>query len=225
MCVTVPARGIRAWENSQKPRGSLGELCGRDLGHERGNDIISWQQNPTEPTTHVSRPPQRRGTPSQIACCQDVLLFAPAQRPGPQASSQAESVGRPSTLAQGLSESPLALCPKEQKGNRGAPGRVRPPLPSHPLKPEAFRCVWMGVSQAVSASSKPSHRWVWSPWTACVHTPGESTLGGMVSVQAEPCAQADLEPLAGGLHPPWWVSEQAFISVLSGNRRADRQKY
>ncbi|XP_061251588.1 uncharacterized protein LOC133234712 [Bos javanicus] len=58
------------------------------LATNQGNDVTSWQQNPTEPGTWVSRPPQWRGAPSQIACFQDVLLFAPAQRPGPGESSQ-----------------------------------------------------------------------------------------------------------------------------------------
>ena len=34
MGVTVPAHGLRGWVNSQKHRGSLGELCVRDLGNE-----------------------------------------------------------------------------------------------------------------------------------------------------------------------------------------------
>ena len=31
---TVPAHGLRGWVNRKKPRGSLGELCVRDLGNE-----------------------------------------------------------------------------------------------------------------------------------------------------------------------------------------------
>ena len=34
----------------------------------------------------------------------------------------------------------MVLCPKEQKGNTGAPGRARPPLVSHRGKPESFPC-------------------------------------------------------------------------------------
>ncbi|XP_059731173.1 uncharacterized protein [Bos taurus] len=79
-------------------------------------------QNPTEPGTWVSRPPQQRGAPSQIACCQDVLLFAPAQRPGPRESSQAERVGTCSTLAQAPPERPLSLCLKEKEAPVQAPG-------------------------------------------------------------------------------------------------------
>ena len=100
----------------------------------------TWRQNPTEPGTRVSRPPQWRGAPSQIACCQDVLLFAPAQRLGPQESSQAECVGTQSTLAQGPSERALVLCLKEQEGNMVAPGQARSPLPSHLGSPESFLC-------------------------------------------------------------------------------------
>ncbi|CAN0156399.1 unnamed protein product, partial [Rangifer tarandus platyrhynchus] len=55
------------------------------------------------------------GDPSQITWAQHVLLFAPAQRPGPQEGSQAECVGSLSTLPQGPPRRPLALCPKEQK--------------------------------------------------------------------------------------------------------------
>ena len=133
MGVTVPARGLSGCVNSQKPRGSLGEVCVRDLSNES-------QQNPAEPGTQESRSPGQREDPSQITCCQDVLLFAPAQRPGPQESSQAECVGSLSTLAQGPPRRPLALCPKEQEGNTGAPGRAWPPLPSHPGNPEFFPC-------------------------------------------------------------------------------------
>ena len=117
-----------------------GALC-RDLSKNPGNDVTSWQQNPTEPGTWVSRPPQRRGAPSQIACCQDVLLFAPAQRLGPRESSQAECVGTCSTLVQASPERALSLCPKEKEGNIGAPGQARSPLPSHPGNPESFPCV------------------------------------------------------------------------------------
>ena len=39
-------------------------------------------------------------------------------------------------------ERPLALYLKEQKGNMGAPGLARSPLPSHPGNPESFPCVY-----------------------------------------------------------------------------------
>ena len=91
--VTVPTHGLRVWLNSQKHRGSLGELCVRDLSNEPqkmtslpGNRN---QQNPEPryPGLHSGEEP-----PSHITCYQDVLLSAPAQRPGPQEGSQAECV-------------------------------------------------------------------------------------------------------------------------------------
>lgn len=69
-------------------------------------------------------------------------------------------------------EKHLAFCPKEQKGNTGAPGRARPPLPSHPANTESFPCEsGDGFSRGMSASSKPRPMWVTSLWAGCVHTP------------------------------------------------------
>ena len=44
-------------------------------------------------------------------------------------------------LPQDPPERPLALCPKEQKGNTGTPARARSPLPSQPGNPESLPCV------------------------------------------------------------------------------------
>ena len=133
----MPARGLRVWLNSQKHRGSLGELCKGP--QQRTQEMMSLPGHRTQQDPEHRYPgTTARGHPSQITCCQDVLLFVPAQRPGPQEGSQAEGVGSLSTLAQGPPRRPLALCPKEQEGNRGAPGWARSPLPSHPGHPESF---------------------------------------------------------------------------------------
>ena len=189
-----------------------------------GHDVTSRQQNRKELGTRVSRPPQRRGAPSQIACCQDVLLFAPAQRPTPQESSQAECVGMRSTLAQGPPKRPLALCPKEQEGNTVAPGQARSPLPSHPGSPESFPCVrgrgFLGLclpqaspsgcgSEACGpVVSTPQGRAGWAGW-------GESRQHHLPTLTSRPQV---------GLLRPGCISEQTLISARCGNRRSSGQK-
>ena len=105
-----------------------------------GNDVIPGNRT-QNPGLQAS---QWAGAPSQITCCQEVLMFAPSQRPGPWESTQAECVEMWLTLAQVPPERPLALCPKAKKGNMGAPGRATSHLPSHPGKPESFPyvCGW-----------------------------------------------------------------------------------
>ena len=189
-----------------------------------GNDVTSQQQNPKELGTRVSRPPQWRGAPSQIACCQDVLLFAPAQRPGPRESSQAERVGTCSTLAQAPPERPLSLCLKEKEGNTGAPGQARSPLPSHPGNPESFPCVrgrgFLGLclpqaspsgcgSEACGpVVSTPQGRAGWARW-------GESRQGWLPRLTSH--------SQVGLLHPGW-VSDQTLISAYCGSRSSSGQK-
>ena len=59
-------------------------------------------------------------------------------------------------------------------------------------------------------------------WMAgCIHTPGESRLGGMARVQEAPAAQEDPMP-SGGLVHQGWVPEQTHVS--EGNRRSSEQK-
>ena len=189
-----------------------------------GNDVTSRQQNPRELGTRVSRPPQWRGAPSQIACCQDVLLFAPAQRPTPQESSQAECVGMRSTLAQGPPKRPLALCPKEQEGNTGAPGRTGSPLPSHLGNPESFPCecgwgfllVWRpqaspggcGSEACGPVVSTPQGRAGWVGWR-------ESRQRQLPRLTS--CSQ-------GGLLHLGWVSEQTHVSVGSRSWSVQKQQ-
>ena len=95
-------------------------------------------------------------------------------------------------LAQGPPKRHLALCPKEQKGNTGATGRVGPPLPSHRVTLSPFPVSLDGFARGMSASSKPRRMWVTSLWAGCVHTPGESGLGGIRRVRAVRAAHADL---------------------------------
>ena len=110
-------------------------------------------------------------------------------------SSQAECVGTQSVLPQEPPERPLALCPKEQKGNTGAPSWARSPLPSHLGNSESFPCVcgWE-FPGCISTSSKPLRMWLRGLWVGCVHTPGESRLDGMGRVQAAPADQVDSTP-------------------------------
>ena len=71
-------------------------------------------------------------------------------------------------------------------------------------------------------------------WVAgCVHTPGESRLGGMGRVQAAPAAQEDPQVLGGwggtrglggrGLLGPGWVPEQTHVSAGSRSSSGQRQ--
>ena len=136
-----------------------------------------------------------RGDPSQSTWSKNVLLLAPAQRPEPQEGSRAECVGSLWVLAQGPPRRPLALCQKEQEGNRGAPGRARPPLPSHPGNPESFPPEWgRGVLGVCLPQASQDGCAVRSLWTGAVPNPGESRLGEMGRVQAALAAQADLTP-------------------------------
>ena len=126
-------------EQSETPRFPWGALCKGP--QQRTQEMMSLPGNRTQQNPEPRYPGiTARGDPSQITWYQDVLLFAPAQRPGPQEGSQAECVGSLSTLAQGPLRRPLALCPKEQEGNTGVPGRTQPPLPSHLGNPESFPC-------------------------------------------------------------------------------------
>ena len=160
--------------------------------------------------------------PSQITCCQEVLMFAPSQRPGPWESAQTECVEMWLTLAQVPAERPLALCPKEKKGNTGAPGQATSPLPSHPGKPESFPyvCGWgflrvclpqpspgrCGSKVCGSGVSPPQGRAGWAGW-------GESRQHWLPRMT--PCPQ-------GGLLHPRWVPEQTHVSP--GNRSSSGQK-
>ena len=185
-----------------------------------GNDVIPGnrtQQNPEprSPGLTVDR------SPSQITCCQEVLMFAPSQRPGPWESAQTECVEMWLTLAQVPAERPLALCPKEKKGNTGAPGQATSPLPSHPGKPESFPyvCGWgflrvclpqaspgrCGSKVCGSGVSPPQGRAGWAGW-------GESRQHWLPRMT--PCPQ-------GGLLHPRWVPEQTHVSA--GNRSSSGQ--
>ena len=106
----------------------------------RGNDITSWQQNPTEHGNRISRPHSRE-EPS--ASSRAARMFCCLTLPSGQGLWRAhrQSVGTQSVPPQDTPERPLALCLKEQKGNTGAPARARSPLPSHPCNPESFSCV------------------------------------------------------------------------------------
>ena len=134
---------------------------------QQTQEMMSLPGNRTQQNPEPGYPgTTAREDPSQITWYQDVLLFAPAQRPGPQEGSQAECVGLLSSLAQGPPRRPLALCLKEQEGNTGAPGRARPTLLSHPGNPESFPCEWgrevLGVCLPQArrmCSQKPVDQW------------------------------------------------------------------
>lgn len=180
--------------HSETPRFPWGALC--EGPQQRTQEMMSLPGNRTQQNPEPRDPgTTARGDPSQITCCQDVLLFAPAQRPGPREGSQAECVGSLATLAQGPPRRPLALCPKEQEGNPGAPGRARPPLPSHPGNPESFPWEWgRGVLGVCLPQASPEGCAVRSLCTGGVPTPGESRLGGRGRAQAALTAQVDLTP-------------------------------
>ena len=70
----------------------------------------------------------------------------------------------------------------------------------------------MGDSQDMSASSKPRLMWVRCLWAGCVHTPGESRLGGMGKIQAALAAQDDPVPSEGfSFVPSGYLSTQMFL--------------
>ena len=63
----------------------------------------------------------------------------------------------------------------------------------------------------MSASSKPRLMWVRCLWAGCVHTPGESRLGGMGKIQAAPAAQDDSMPSEGFFVPSGYLSTHMFL--------------
>ena len=198
----MPAHGLRGWVNSQ-PRGSHGELCVRDLSKNPGNDVTSWQQNPTEPGTWVSRPPQRQGAPSRSLAAK-MFCCLPLPRGRGLGRAHRQSVWE--RARHWLRHPPRGLCPfarRKRKVTREP--QARPGPLSHPIQVtlSPLPVSWMRVSRGVSASSKPRQMWVRSLWASCVHTPGESRLGRMGRVQAGPAAQADLTPSGGS--PSSWV--------------------
>ena len=124
-------------------------------------------------------------------------------------------------LPQEPPERPLALCPKEQKCNRGAPSWARSPLRSHPGNPESFPfvCAWgfpgLSLPQASPCGcgsqvcglgvSTPQGRAGWEGW-------GESRQHWL---------PRKIPHTQGHLHPGW-VPEQTHVSAVS--RILSRQK-
>ena len=128
-------------------------------------------------------------------------------------------MGTRSTLAQLHTPSTReasGLCPKEQEGNTGAPGRAKSSLPSHLGKLESFHCEcgWgflrvcqLQASPGICGSeacgpvvSTPQGRAGWVGW-------GESRQGWLPRLTSR---------LQVGLLHPGWVSEQTFVSACCG---------
>ena len=95
-------------------------------------------------------------------------------------------------LPQEPPESPLALCPKEQKCNRGAPSWARSPLRNHPGNPESFPsvCAWgfPGLSLPQASPCRCGSQ---------VCGLGVPRLGRMGRIKAAPAAQEDPHSLRG----------------------------
>ena len=187
-----------------------------------GNDVTSWQQNPTEPGPRVSRlhsgeEPAASWRALKMFCC---LPLPRGRRPG---RAQQQNVWH--RARQWLRNPPRGLWPFSRRNGKVTREPQAGPCPlSRPtrgtLSPFPV-CVDEGFSgyvcleQAAADVGQKPVGWV----AGCVHTPGESRLGGMGRVQAAPAAQEDPHVLGGwgwgyaglggrGLLGPGWVPEQ-----------------
>ena len=158
-----------------------------------------------------------------------LLLRHSAVCPCPEAEASGELTGRVcgNAVDTGLGHPPersLALCPKEQEGNTGAPGRTGPPLPSHLGNPESFpcECGWgfLGVCRPQATPggcgseacgpvvSTPQGRAGWVGWR-------ESRQRQLPRLTSRPQVS---------LLRPVWVSEQTLVSACCGSRSSSGQK-
>ena len=72
---------------------------------------------------------------------QDILLFAPSQRPELRRAHRLNVWKRSRCCFRAPPERLLALCLRKRKVNGGVPAQARSPLPSHLGNPESFPCV------------------------------------------------------------------------------------
>ena len=165
-----------------------------------GDDVTSWQQNPTEPGPRVSRlhsgeEPAASWRALKMFCC---LPLPRGRRPG---RAQQQNVWH--RARQWLRKPPRGLWPFSRRNGKVTREPQAGPCPlSHPtrgtLSPFPV-CVDEGFSGYVCLKQAPADVGQKSVgWVAgCVHTPGESRLGGMGRVQAAPAAQEDPHSLRG----------------------------
>ena len=165
-----------------------------------GDDVTSWQQNPTEPGPRVSRlhsgeEPAASWRALKMFCC---LPLPRGRRPG---RAQQQNVWH--RARQWLRKPPRGLWPFSRRNGKVTREPQAGPCPlSRPtrgtLSPFPV-CVDEGFSgyvcleQAAADVGQKPVGWV----AGCVHTPGESRLGGMGRVQAAPAAQEDPQVLGG----------------------------
>ena len=157
-----------------------------------GDDVTSWQQNPTEPGPRVSRlhsgeEPAASSRALKMFCC---LPLPRGRRPG---RAQQQNVWH--RARQWLRNPPRGLWPfsrRNGKVTREPQAGLGPLSCPTGVNLSPFPVSLDGFSWGMSASSKPRQMWVPSLWAGCVHTPGESGLGGIRRVQAVRAAHADL---------------------------------
>ena len=169
-------------EQSETPRFPWGALCKGP--QQRTQEMMSLPGNRTQENPEPGYPgTTAREDPSQITWYQDVLLFAPAQRPGPQEGSQAECVGLLSSLAQDPRGGLWPFARRNRKETRepqAGPGQLSYPtratLSPFPVNGDRKFSGCVCLKQDGCA--------VRSLWTSGIPTPGESRLGGMGRAQA-----------------------------------------
>ena len=166
-----------------------------------GDDVTSWQQNPTEPGPRVSRlhsgeEPAASSRALKMFCC---LPLPRGRRPG---RAQQQNVWH--RARQWLRNPPRGLWPFSRRNGKVTREPQAGPCPlSHPtrgtLSPFPV-CVDEGFSGYVCLKQAPADVGQKSVgWVAgCVHTPGESRVGAMGRVQAAPAAQEDPTCSGGG---------------------------
>ena len=180
------------------------------------------QQNPEPryPGLHSGEEPQSRELAAKIFCC----LPLPRGRGIGRAHRQSVWGHGQHWIRPPTPERPLALGPKQQEGNTGAPGRARSPLRSQPYNPKSFpcECGWgflevcrpqaspggCGSEACGQGMSTPQGRAGWAGW-------GESRQCRLPRLTSRPQVS---------LLRPVWVSEQTLVSACCGSRSSSGQK-
>ena len=164
MGVTVPARGLSRCVNSQKPRGSLGEVCVRDLSNE-SQEMMSLPGNRTQQNPEPRNPglQGREKTPARSLAAK-MFCCSPLPRGRGLRRAHRQSVW---DRCRRWLRAPLGgLWPFARRNRKvtrepqAGPGHL-----SHPTRAtlSSFPVGVDGVSGGVPASSKPRQMWGQKP--------------------------------------------------------------
>ena len=164
-----------------------------------GNDVTSWQQNPTEHRNRISRPHSGEEPPASSWAAR-MFFCLPLPRGWGLGRTHQQSVWECSQCC--LMTPPRGLWPFAQRNRKVKPELQPGPGPlSHPIQvtlspfPVCVDGGFLGYLRLKQALADV----VRSLWAGCVHTPGQSRLGGMGRVQAALAAQEGPIPSGASL--------------------------